>query len=1480
MGPLLRDLSTAYQARCAGRAPSWAALAVQYADYTLWQRALLGEESDPDSVASAQMAYWARVWGGLRDQLELPGGRVRPVVASHRGAVVEVNVDAGLHRALVALARGVRVSMFMVLQAGFAALLSRLGAGVDIPIGAPIAGRTDDAADDLVGMFVNTLVLRTDVSGDPSFRQLLDRVRDTDLGAYQHQDVPFERLVELLNPTRSLGRHPLFQVMLVLQQTTDAAVDFPGLTVTAEPVAAGSAKFDLTLGLAEHRSADGQPAGMTGVLEYSLDLFDEATATAIAARLVRLLETVAGDPDLPVSHLDVLDPAERHTILHGFNDTTRPVPVVTLPELLAAQVAASPDAVAVVFEDVEVTYRELDERANRLARYLIGLGVGPESLVGLLLPRSVDLVVAVLGVVKAGGAYLPIDVAYPPARIEYVLDDAAPVCVVTTRALAAATLAGDVSGGLRRVVLDDPVTAGEVSAQPVVGVVDADRLGVLLPAHPAYVIYTSGSTGRPKGVVVSHGNVVNVVAWAVGAFGVGALSRVVWSTSLSFDVSVFELFSPLACGGQMLVVRDLLAVGDEAVHDWNPSLISGVPSVAAVAVRETCLPPTVGTVVLCGEAVPSGLPGELMSSVPGVWVWNCYGPTEATVYATEYRVSGDGSGVPIGRPLWNTRAYVLDGFLQPVPPGVAGELYLAGTQLARGYLGRAGLTAERFVACPFGESGERMYRTGDVVRWAEGGVLEFLGRSDDQVKVRGFRIELGEVEAALARHEGVARAVAMVREDQPGQRRLVAYVITNAEVDGGRLREFVGRVLPEYMVPAVVVVLDAFPLTANGKVDRAALPVPDLAGAVSSRGPRTPVEELLCDLFAEVLGLARVGIDDGFFALGGDSLLVTRLVSRIRSVLGVEVTIRGVFEAPTVAGLARLVDQSSDRARAGLVPMARPERVPLSFAQQRLWFLNRLEERSGVYNIPVAVRVRGGLDPAAFERALADVVGRHESLRTVFAEVDAGVFQEIRPPESAGVPLVVRDCSAQDLPGLLAAAAVEGFDLAVDLPIRGYCCRLSDVEHVVLLVVHHVAADGWSMGPLLRDLSTAYQARCAGRAPSWAALAVQYADYTLWQRALLGEESDPGSVASAQVAYWARVLAGLPDQLELPGGRVRPVVASHRGAVVEVNVDAGLHRALVALARGVRVSMFMVLQAGFAALLSRLGAGVDIPIGAPIAGRTDDAADDLVGMFVNTLVLRTDVSGDPSFRQLLDRVRDTDLGAYQHQDVPFERLVELLNPTRSLGRHPLFQVMLVLQNTTNAVFDLPGLTVTREPVAAGSAKFDLALGLAEHRSADGQPAGMTGVLEYSLDLFDEATATAIAARLVRLLETVAGDPDRPVSHLDVLDPAERHTILHGFNDTTRPVPAATLPELLAAQVAASPDAVAVVFEDVEVTYRELDERANRLARYLIGLGVGPESLVGLLLPRSVDLVVAVLGVVKAGGAYLPIDAGYPAERIT
>ena len=780
----------------------------------------------------------------------------------------------------------------------------------------------------------------------------------------------------------------------------------------------------------------------------------------------------------------------------------------------------------------------------------------------------------------------------------------------------------------------------------------------------------------------------------------------------------------------------------------------------------------------------------------------------------------------------------------------------------------------------FGPAGSRMYRTGDLARWRGDGVLEFLGRSDAQVKVRGFRIEPGEIEAALVGHGGVAQAAVIAREDGPGGKRLVGYVVAagDAVLDAALLRAHLGERLPEHMVPSAFVVLERLPLTPNGKLDRRALPAPEQRLGSVRRLPRTPQEEILCALFAEVLGLEGVGIDEDFFALGGHSLLATRLISRIRSTLDVELSIRSLFEAPTVASLVQRLGDAQV-ARAPLRAQARPAEVPLSYAQRRLWFLDRLEGASATYTIPLALRLRGALDRSALEEALGDLVERHESLRTIFPDRLGVPRQEILDAGTARPRLSVTAVDEAGLAGALAAAARTGFDLAREPPLRVHLFALGAGEHVVVLLLHHIAGDGWSLAPLLRDLGRFYEARCRGQAAAVAALPVQYADYTLWQHAVLGSEEDGESAISRQLSFWTGQLAGLPDQLDLPLDRARPAVASYRGGSVPLALSAPLHAALLELARTSGASLFMVLQAGLAALLTRLGAGHDIAIGSPIAGRTDSALDDLVGFFVNTLVLRTDTSGAPSFRELIGRVRASNLAAYGHQELPFERLVEVLNPARSLSRHPLFQVMLVLQNNAELSFELAGLDARFETVATASAKFDLSLSLAERRGADGSPAGIEGALEYASDLFDRASVEAIAGRLVRLLEGAVADPGRAIGKLDILGLAERRTILEEWNDTARAIPAATLPELFASQVARTPDAVAAVFEDARLSYGELDARASQLAHHLRALGVGPEVVVGLCIERSLEMLIGLLGILKAGGAYLPLDPDYPRERL-
>ncbi|MEV4139310.1 amino acid adenylation domain-containing protein, partial [Dactylosporangium sp. NPDC049742] len=876
-------------------------------------------------------------------------------------------------------------------------------------------------------------------------------------------------------------------------------------------------------------------------------------------------------------------------------------------------------------------------------------------------------------------------------------------------------------------------------------------------------------------------------------------------------------------------------------------------------------------VLVGGEALPEGLARSL--AVRAAAVVNVYGPTEATIWATAKDVDGAGLLASIGAPLPNVRAYVLDERLAPAPVGVAGELYLAGVQLARGYVGRAGLTAERFVADPF-EAGGRLYRTGDVVRWDAAGELVFLGRVDEQVKIRGFRIEPGEIEAVLTGHPQVAQAAVVVRDG-----RLVAYVVGAAE--GAALREYAASRLPEYMVPAVVVTLDALPLTANRKLDRKALPAPDFSAlAGTGRGSANAREELLCLAFAEVLGLDQVGVDDDFFALGGHSLLAVRLVSRVRAVFGVELPLRALFEAATPAGLAGRLPGAAG-ARSALVPQPRPERLPLSFAQQRLWFIGQLEGPSATYNDPVTLRLSGDIDTAALEAALRDVIGRHEVLRTVFpTAADGQPHQQVIPMERLDWRLRLLDVEPSGLAAEVAAAAGYAFDLANEIPIRASLISSGSGAPTLVVVVHHIASDGWSMAPLAADVSTAYAARLAGHAPDWAPLPVQYADYTLWQRDLLGDDQDPDSLVARQVAYWRQALAGSPEELALPADRPRPAVASHRGHRAPVLVPADLHARLLRVAREQGVTTFMLLQATLAVLMSKLGAGADIPIGSAIAGRTDEALDDLVGSFVNTLVIRTDLTGDPAFTEVLARVRETGLAGFEHQDVPFERLVEELAPARSLARHPLFQVLLTLQNNTGAVLDLPGLTA--EGAGSGghaAAKFDVALIVGETFDADGAPAGIRGGLTGSADLFDATTVAAIGRRWVRVLEAVAAEPSLRLSGISVLDEAESQRLLVGWNGPTVPVSGDSVPALIAAWALRSPAAVAVVADGVEVTYGDLDARANRLARLLAGYGVAAESVVGLCLPRGLDMIVGLLAVWKAGAAYLPLDPELPVDRL-
>ncbi|MBS2533739.1 amino acid adenylation domain-containing protein, partial [Catenulispora sp. NF23] len=1522
MAPLARDLVAAYTARSAGRAPEFTPLPVQYADYTLWQRDVLGSEDDPHSEIARQLDYWRQALAGLPGEITLPTDRPRSA-ADNAGAVHGFELTPELHAGLKELAGRHGVSLYMVFQAALAAVLTRLGAGTDIPLGGPIAGRGDTALDDLVGFFVNTLVHRVDTGGDPAFTELLARVAQNSLAAYAHQDVPFERLVEALNPPRSLGRHPLFQVMLTLQNNAEAELGLPGLVAEPLPTAPDRAKFDLDVEVRERRGS----GGVQGRVVFRTDLFDAGSVELLTRRLVRLLEAVVADPGVRIGAVDLLEPAERETILRQWGGGAAALPVgkhglvaaTAADDPLAwfqANVVQRPTAVAVHCDDSEWTYDRLGARANRLARRLRSLGAGPERFVAVAVPRSAEMVAVLLAVHQTGAAYLPIDPGYPAERNAFVFEDAAPMLLVTTRAAADKLPRG---GTVPLLVLDDPAEAQTIAALSAEPLTAAE---LLAPAHPdqaAYAIHTSGSTGRPKGVVVSRRNMAALVGWAVDTFGREGLERVLAATSLSFDVSVFELFAPLAAGGSIEVVPDLLAVAE---RPFAGSLVSGVPSVVSVLLRDAGSAPalTAGRMVLAGEALSAEVVDQIRQAVPGCAVANIYGPTEATVYATAWYGDGAGGKPLIGRPLAHARTYVLDERLQPVPPGVAGELYLGGAGVARGYLNQPALSAERFVADPFAGPGDRMYRTGDLVRWTADGQIDYLGRVDDQVKIRGFRVELGEVEDALRRAGGVAEAAAAVRRTSGGDQQLVGYVVaagtersdltdlnlTDLNVtdlnltdvnltdvnltDLAGLRRELAAALPEYLVPAVIVPLAALPLTPSGKLDRKALPVPDHAlEHRPRRAPRTPLEEELCAVFAELAGTGEVGVDESFFDIGGHSLMAVKLTNRIRARYDVELPLRAVFEAPTVEELARLIgtvgtvtmpDQVAGGARAPLTRMSRPATVPLSHAQQRLWFLNRLEGASATYNVPVAVRLAGPLDRDALRQAVHDVVHRHEVLRTVLPETDGEPRQEVLDPSDAVVPFVFVDGSAFDDTALereLVAHAAAGFDLTREIPIRVVLVGLGTDEHLLLFVLHHAATDGGSTAVLWRDLVSAYPARTASSEPRFTPLPVQYADYALWQRDRLGDERDASSPLARQLRFWRGELAGLPAELALPTDRSRPAVPSHRGGAVRFAVDERTHAGLAAIGRRHGASTFMVLGAAVAALLSRLGSGADIPLGTPVSGRTDEQLDELIGFFAGTLVLRLDASGDPGFAELVERARQTALAAYAHQDVPFELLVESINPERAAARHPLFQVMLALRTGEGPVPALAGVTAEAVGVEVRAAKFDLEFDLAEDRDAAGAH-GLGGVLRYSADLFDAETAEELAGRFVSLLRQVAADPDAPIGGADLVLPAEAAVVERALAGSGAPG-ARVFPELFEEQVRRTPQNVAVIGGPVELTYAELNRRANRMARSLVAAGAGPERLIALALPRSVDLIVATLAVLKAGAAFLPIDPSYPAERI-
>ncbi|WUI28994.1 amino acid adenylation domain-containing protein [Mycobacterium sp. NBC_00419] len=1477
VGVLASDLAAAYTNRCVPQAPDWPELPVQYSDYALWQRQNLGDPADRDSRLGAQVAFWERTLAGMPERVELPTDRPYPLVADHCGASVPVKWSAETHRKVRDLARAHDATSFMVIQAALAVLLSGLSSSSDVAVGFPIAGRSDPALDHLVGFFVNTLILRVDLSGDPTAADVLAQVRERSVAAYEHQDVPFEVLVERLNPTRSMTHHPLVQVMLSWQNNAPLDLALGDLQITEIPVSTHTAIVDLAFALGEQFDATGYPAGIGGTVDFRTDVFDGASIEKLVDRLERVIDGMAADPTARLSSIDVLDPDERARLDTWGNRAVlaEAGPAgISIPAAFGAVATRSPDAIAISCGELSWKYRELDGAANRLASALVGRGAGPGSCVALMMERSPHAVMAMLAISKTGAAYLPIDPALPATRIEFMLTDAAPIAVITT-----ATLADHLTGlGVPVFDIDDAM-ADTAPATPLPAPSAADI---------AYLIYTSGTTGVPKGVAITHGNLTQLIGSPGTSLSPGA--EQVWSHwhSYAFDFSAWEIWGALLAGGRLAVIPESLTRSPEdfqaSLIDEGVTVLTQTPSAVSIVAPDALD----GVALLMGgEACPTPVVDRW---APGRVMINAYGPTETTIYTSSSAPLTAGSGpAPIGSPRPGTALFVLDAHLRPVPPGVMGELYVAGGGVGTGYWRRAGLTASRFVACPFGGVGARMYRTGDLVRWRADGQLDYLGRSDDQVKVRGYRIELGEIQAALAQLDGVDEAVVIAREDHPGDTRLVGYLTGTADV--AEARTALAERLPAFMVPAALVAVETLPLTINGKLDAGALPPPDYRDADSYRGPVTVVEEIIAGIYSRVLGVERVGVDDAFFDLGGDSLSAMRVVAAINAALDARLTVRTLFDAPTIAGLAARISGVDEHVEP-LVAGERPDLVPLSFAQSRLWFIDQLHSGSAMYNMAVALELHGSLDTAALGAALADVVARHESLRTVVAAPDGIPHQQVLSAQQADIGWDCIDASTWPTAALdeaVQAAAQRPFDLTAEIPIRAVLFRTGADEHRLVVVIHHIAADGWSVGVLATDLGTAYGCRSAGRPPGWTELPIQYADYALWQRAQLGEVSNRDSPIGAQLQFWEAELDEMPQRLELPTDRPYPPVADYRGATVAVQWPAQLQRRIRDVAREHHATSFMLVHTALALLLSQLSSSTDVAVGFSISGRGDPALDDLVGFFVNTLVLRVDVTGDPTVGELLTQVRQRSLAAYEHQDVPFEVLVERLNPPRSLTHHPLIQVLLAWQNLPGHATDpstslrLGDLRATPVPLETHTARMDLTISLTEQFTEAGDDAGIGGTVEFRTDVYDAATIETFVERLHRILHAITTDPTARLSSIDLLDTDERAQLdAWGHRAAlTQPAPAAiSIPAALAAQVARTPESLALNDTHVSMTYRQFDDATNRLAHLLIAHGVGPGTCVALLFPRCAEAIVAMTAVLKTGAAYLPVDPALPPPRIS
>ncbi len=1452
-------------------------LPLQYADYAIWQREWL-----ESSAAESQLSYWREQFSSQPAVLDLPFDRPRTTLPSTDGFKHSIVIDADLSARLKTLSRQEGVTLFMTLLAAFQTLLYRYTQQEDITVGSTVAGRDRKEIEGLIGCFLNTLVLRTDLSGDPTFRELLGRVRDVALAAYANQDVPVETLLEELQPERHLSHNPLFQVMFILQNAPLGLLQLSDVALSLLPSEYSTPKFDLTLDLSE------SGGGIEGFIEYRSELFDAETIARISDHFQTMLAAIVASPDTRVTLLPLLTAAEKKQLLEEFPRThIVQASGVCLHELFERQAKQTPDAIAVSGAGKELTYAELAQRSQILANYLKAQGLQNEQIVAICMERTPHVLVAMVGILKAGGAYVPLDPRNPADRISWILRDANAALLLTDDSMLSEMQALETEC---RVISIDRISSTAVEVEN----------AHVSPANLAYVIYTSGSTGKPKGVAVQHQSIASYVETACELFKITSDDRVLQFASISFDTSAEEIYPALASGATLVLRTDDMLSSPAAFFqqcdEWAITVLdlpTGYWHSLATAVNN--VPESLRLIILGGEkALRERVSQWQRNAGDHVRIVNTYGPTESTIVATSYEV-GDlpatALDVPIGRAVRNAETYVLDERLQPAPIGVAGELHIGGNGLARGYLNAPELTAQKFIPHPFRQTaGARLYKTGDRARYRPDGQLEFLGRVDHQIKLRGFRIEPGEIEAALCDHAAVEDALVLLREVAADEKRLVAYVqARQGGPTASQLRSTLQQKLPDYMVPSSFVVLDKLPRTPSGKVDRAALPEPEEFQSESFVAPRNPTEELVAEIWRQVLKVQQVGAQDNFFHLGGHSLLATQVTARLRDELRIELPLRAFFETPTVAGIAQQIDARRRSGQAVDFPaiesVPRDQSLPLSFSQERLWFISQLDPDNTAYHVPRAIRITGELDVDLVRATFTEILRRHEILRTSFPTVDGGPVQVIHPPHPMHLPLfdlrsmapAERDAEVQNF------IQKEGnlpFDFNEEPLIRVSLLQIGDREHVLVLAEHHLVHDGWTQGVLMRDFVAIYSAFRLGQPSPLPDLEIQYADFAHWQRRWL-----QGSVLEEQLDYWKRQLSGASPFLELPAVRPRPPVQSFRGAEFNLELDAATSDALREFSRSHGVTLFMTMLAAFDLLLMRYTGATDLVVGSGIANRRWQAFENLLGMIINTVVLRVDVSGNPAFTELLRRVRDVTLDTYSHQDLPFEKLVEEIQPQRTLSYTPIFQVMFSFLDTPMAAMQLPGLEIEAMGAHNQTAKFDLnvvvvtpseqtaGLGVENQRNE------ITVAFEYSTDIFDEHAIEQLAGHYRRVLQAVLENPEYRLLDLPLLTSAERELTLNGLNQTRREYPRdETVARLFEQQVERNPESIAIVFGETQLTYAELNKGANRLALKLRHHGVGPEVTVGLFVERSIEMVVALLGILKAGGAYVPLDPQNPAER--